>query len=142
MFSKSSWVKANGYPEYAGALDTWGFGFRQIATGSKMIAMPDSYYYHRLSHESYWVRDSKSKDKISKAALEIILPYIELINEDDVNLLFNTKYSWFENLENGPIRLKDYSKGKKGEVIYYQSRYKKYLKIGNYLNFIKRKLFI
>jgi glycosyltransferase involved in cell wall biosynthesis len=140
MFSKSSWVKAGGYPEYAGALDTWGFGFRQIATGSKMIAMPNSYYYHRYGHESYWVRDSKSKGKISTAALEIILPYIDLILEDDVNFLFNTKSSWFENLENRPIRLKDYSKGKKGEVINYQLRYKKYLIIGNYLRYIKRKL--
>ncbi|MBX9778511.1 MAG: glycosyltransferase [Xanthobacteraceae bacterium] len=37
LFKRSSWQRAGGYPELAGALDTWGFGLRQLATGQRMI---------------------------------------------------------------------------------------------------------
>ncbi len=151
MYSKDSWLKAGGYPEYAGALDAWGFGFRQIATGSKMFVMPGSHYYHRFGHESYWVRDSKSS-KISIAATQIVLPYLDLFFEKDIKVFFSSKYRqyWFQNLENKPIRLKDNSKGKKGKVIHLTLRkdtnqkmdYKKYLQAGTYLKFLMKKLTI
>ena len=51
MFTKESWSQAGAYPEFTW-LDTWGFGFRQAATGSRMRAMPNSFYYHRRGHES------------------------------------------------------------------------------------------
>lgn len=150
LYSKSSWLKAGGYPEYAGALDAWGFGFKQIASGSKMMVMSDSHYFHRYGHESYWVRDSKI-GKISIIALQIIVPYIDLFLEKDIRLMFLKNYRnfWFENLDRKPIRLKDNSTGKKGELIYFLSKkdsivtvlkYKKYLQIGKYLNLIKKKL--
>lgn len=108
MFTKESWIKAGGYPEYTGALDTWGFGFRQLATGSTMKSMPDSYYLHRYGYESYWVRDSKIKGKISLSALQMLIPFFYLIKERDINYMMGRwgRYKWFENLEKRPIRLK------------------------------------
>ena len=106
MFTRESWKRAGGYPEFAGALDTWGFGFRQLATGSKMMVMEDSYYHHRCGHESYWVR-FKNDHSPSLTALQIILPFIELMNERDVNRIMGRgRDTWFGNTEKQPVRLK------------------------------------
>jgi glycosyltransferase involved in cell wall biosynthesis len=107
MFTRESWLKAGGYPEFAGALDAWGFGFRQLATGSKMIVMDNSWYYHRYGYESYWVRESK-KGITSLIAIQILIPFLGLISEEDVEYIFSKegRYNWFENLKIHPIRLK------------------------------------
>ncbi len=107
MFTKESWIRAGGYPEFSGALDAWGFGFRQVATGSKMVVMPKSYYYHRHGHESYWVRESK-KGKISLTAIQIVIPFLDLLTDEDVDYIMSrrARYSWFEALEKRPIQIK------------------------------------
>ena len=118
LFTKQSWERASGYPEFSGALDAWGFGFRQLATDSKMVVMPDSFYLHRFGHQSYWVREEKKK-KTSLTALQIVLPYIELFRERDVNYIMSRKgrYTWFETLDKHPIRLKDAVSGRTGRRI-------------------------
>ena len=115
MFTKQSWVRAGGYPEFAGALDTWGFGLRQLATGSVMQAMPGSYYLHRQGHESYWIRDSRGKN-LSAVALQVLLPYRDLIQEKDIKYITGPKGKdvWFDRLSRHPIRLKRKSTGRTG----------------------------
>lgn len=107
MFTKESWLRANGYPEHSGALDTWGFALRQLATGTKMVVMPNSFYYHRHGLESYWIRECK-KGKTDLTALQLLIPYLDLISETDVDYIFSRegRNSWFLNLERRPIRLK------------------------------------
>lgn len=106
LFTKNSWLKANYYPMSVGALDAWGFGFKQLATGSKMTVLPNSYYYHRYGHDSYWVRESRDGN-ISLKAFTIILPYLNLINSEDVEHILSKKNrrSWFEKMNKRPIRL-------------------------------------
>lgn len=101
LFTKESWENAGGYPDNAGALDTWGFGFRQLATESKMIVMPNSYYFHRYGHNSYWERESRD-GKISLLATEIIKPYTNLIKKDILSYIEKNKNEWFNNRENIP----------------------------------------
>jgi glycosyltransferase involved in cell wall biosynthesis len=115
MFTKESWIRAGRYPEFAGALDAWGFGFRQLATGSKMIVMPQSFYHHRYGHESYWARESKN-GQTSLTAIQIIIPFIDLINDKDVDYIMSRKGRdvWFTNLEKRPIRLKSGESGSTG----------------------------
>lgn len=118
LFTKESWLRAGGYPEFAGALDAWGFGLRQVATGSKMVVLPDSFYFHRCGHESYWVRDSK-KGNISLTALQIVIPYIDLIVDKDINYIVGCKERrvWFEQLDKRPLRLKSGEVGSVGYVV-------------------------
>lgn len=117
LFTKESWRRAGGYPEFAGALDTWGFGFRQLATGSKMLSLPGSYYLHRYGHESYWVRENK-KGKISLVTLQILIPYLNLLEEADVDYMMSRegRYNWYSNIKNRPIRLKTGVSGGGGKV--------------------------
>jgi glycosyltransferase involved in cell wall biosynthesis len=133
MFTKESWIRAGGYPEFAGALDSWGFSFKQLATGSRMMVMDNSWYYHRHGYDSYWIRESR-KGMISLTAIQIIIPFLELISKEDIEYIFSKegRYSWFENLKNHPIRLKaesdkeimEDSYSKKGLVDRLKNRFK------------------
>jgi glycosyltransferase involved in cell wall biosynthesis len=106
LFSKKSWVKAGGYPQFAGALDTWGFCFRQLATGSRLISLPETYYFHRYGTESYYITDMKRRN-MSSVALQIILPFRHLINPEDLEYIMSDehKLNWFENFDSRPIRI-------------------------------------
>lgn len=119
LYTKESWIKSGRYPEFSGALDAWGFGFRQVICGFKMMAMKDSFYKHRYGHESYWVRDSKISGKISLTALQIIIPFFSCLSDDDINYIMseNSRYSWFEEIKTHPIKIKDLANSKsKGAV--------------------------
>jgi glycosyltransferase involved in cell wall biosynthesis len=99
LYTKQSWVQAGGYPEFAGALDAWGFGLRQLATGAKMSILPDSYYFHRFGNESYWVRESKN-GLLSTLATEIVLPYKNAIDKDIWAFIEQNPTDWFEHIGN------------------------------------------
>ena len=108
LFTKASWLKANGYSEDLGALDTWSFGFKQLMAGCKMVVMPDSYYFHRRGHDSYYITDAWSRRKsVSLRLIKLLINYIDRIHPDDVDYIFSKKgrYTWFENLHKRPIRL-------------------------------------
>jgi len=113
LFTKKSWLKANGYTEDLGALDTWSFGFKQLIENCKMVVMPDGYYFHRRGHESYYLRDAWNKRRsVSLRLIKLIINYIDLIHPDDVDYIFSKKgrYTWFDNLQKRPIRLAGGSK--------------------------------
>lgn len=114
MFTKESWIRSGGYPEFAGAMEGWGSGIRQLVSGSKIMVMPDSYYLHRVGYESYWIRDSKLNASIK--ALQILLPYINLIDRNDVNYIMGPKgrFVWYDNLPDRPIRPLNGQVGKTG----------------------------
>lgn len=118
LYSRASWLRAGGYPEFAGALDAWGFGFRQMATGSKMVVLPDSFYYHRHGHESYWVREAKKGDTSAKA-LQILTPYLELLQDEDVAYITGEqgRCVWFEQRKQRPVRVKSGDEGRYGMVV-------------------------
>ena len=110
LFTKKSWLKAGGYPEYAGALDTWGFGLRQLMSGSKMMVLKDSYYFHRLIENSYYLRDAWSRRRsVSVRALQLVIPYLDYFDKKDIDYLFSKKgrYVWFEDMEKRPIKVLD-----------------------------------
>ena len=110
LFTKQSWLKAGGYPEFAGALDTWGFGLRQLMSGAKMMVLKDSFYHHRLIPDSYYLRDAWSRRKsVSLRALQLIIPYLDYIADKDVAYIFskNGRYLWLENIEKRPLTITD-----------------------------------
>ncbi len=108
LFTKNSWVNAGRYNEALSivAYDSWAFGFCQIATGTKMITMRDTWYYHRYGYESTFVRE-RGKINVSRTILQIIQPYLYMIDGRDVDYIMSKKARdcWFENLANHPIKL-------------------------------------
>jgi glycosyltransferase involved in cell wall biosynthesis len=107
LFTKESWLRAGGYPEFAGALDTWGFGLRQVATGSKMMVKQHSHYLHRCGADSYWVRQTR-QGNVDLLALQVLLPFLHLIDHRDADYVMSRKgrNSWLLNLDRRPLRLR------------------------------------
>lgn len=118
LYTKASWSAAGRYPEFAHALDAWGFGLQQLACGQKMVVLEDSGYFHRHGHESYWAREDR-KGKTSLTALQILLPYIDQLEPQSVNYALGPRgrNTWFENMDAKPIRTKSRRKGKGGVVL-------------------------
>lgn len=106
LYTKTSWEKAGGYPEQVGALDTWGFGFRQAAVGTVLEVVKGTHYDHRYGHESYWVREEQA-GRTWISSLQILLPYLDRLEPEDVDYVFSNagRKTWFTNLEKRPLRV-------------------------------------
>jgi glycosyltransferase involved in cell wall biosynthesis len=106
LYKKKTWIKAKGYPDYAGALDAWGFGLKQCANGYDIHPLPDSNYLHRHGTDSYWVREEKS-GTTSLNALRVLLEFKSKLNIFDVVRIstFNSK-NWLTLIELYPIKAK------------------------------------
>ena len=106
MFKKKSWKDINGYLMNVSGLDTWSFGIRQLLAGFKMGCLKDTYYFHRHGmSNSYWCTFAQNYNP-SLVALSVIFTHIDKFNKKDVNYMLNKgRYTWFENLEQYPIRI-------------------------------------
>ncbi len=110
LFTKESWLRAGGYPEQSSALDTWGFGLRQVMSGTRIRTLPHTYYFHRIGLESYWVRESRRKN-LCKLASDLLLPYANNLSiYDYLRIYIKPNSNWFNNLDAKPIRLKSNNK--------------------------------
>lgn len=116
LFTKQSWRKAGRYTEsVGGAYDSWAFGIKQLATGSVMVTTKDTFYYHRHGYESTFIRD-KNKAEPSLIALTVLIPYLHLIADEDVEYMMSKEHrlSWFENIGKRPIMIKNKKLGTSG----------------------------
>ncbi len=129
LFTKDSWFRAGGYPEFAGALDTWGFGFRQLSVGQLVLTMSNSGYFHRQGYDSYWIRDFK-KGKTSLIALQIILPYLHLLDDSDVEYIMskNGRHKWFNDIPLRPVRINKSIQGRTDLLHFSENYWEEYMK--------------
>jgi glycosyltransferase involved in cell wall biosynthesis len=103
LFTRRSWEEAGGYPEDAGALDAWGFGLRQAATGARLGILPGFGYRHRFGHESYWVRQSKATG-FSVLAGRLVEPWADRLPAAARYRLYQKRETtWFETLPARPL---------------------------------------
>lgn len=118
MFTAQSWAQAGGYPIDAKALDTWGFGLRQVATGARMITQPATRYFHRYGHESYWTREVRAA-RTALIALMLLIPYLERLDKRDVEYLFSKRGrgQWFESLDRRPLHVRGTPTGVAGSSL-------------------------
>jgi glycosyltransferase involved in cell wall biosynthesis len=121
LFTRDSWLKAGRYFEPTlenQTIDSWAFGIRQLATGSRMTTLPDTYYLHRYGHSSHFIRNT-AVGNVSLAALEILLPFLNLLEDKDVEFIFDkrNRCNWFAKMEERPIRVKGGKVGRSGFVV-------------------------
>lgn len=119
LFSKKAFERAGGFPEF-GFLDTWGFGLRMVATGSKMRACPSTFYFHRFGHESYYIRGSKKIKETSLWATSLILENSVRLDSKMLRSILSRRYrfTWFSSLQENPFKIKS---APSGEVRNYQN---------------------
>ena len=104
LYTRDNWHRAGGYPEFAQAMDTWGFGLRQAAIGSKIVFLENEYYLHRQGHESYWTRCKGLA--ISKLALQLMIPFMDQVVDADVRYMLKNWTRWYRMIEQRPVRTK------------------------------------
>jgi GT2 family glycosyltransferase len=106
LFTREAWYRASGYPEEVGALDSWGFGLRIVATGSKLAVCPTGYYDHRIGHNSYWQREH-AIGKTDRLALDLIRPYFHRLAPASQFYLLQSgnQDKWFSHLAEHPLQL-------------------------------------
>ena len=110
MFTKESWLRAGGYPN--SWLDSWGLGVRQLVTGSKMLALPGTFYWHQYRHahgyESTYVKGVRTGRISSLMALQILIPLLSLIDKKSVNYIMSERgrNRWLIELRKKPLRIR------------------------------------
>ena len=121
MFTKESWLRAGGYPN--SWFDSWGLGIRQLVTGSKMLAMPDTFYWHQYHHnhgyESTYIKGIRTGRISSLAALQILIPFLQLLDPKSVNYIMSKqgRNIWLEKLSKKPLRVRFNTLEEYGEFI-------------------------
>lgn len=105
LFARSNYNAAGGYPTDSGALDTWGFGLRQVAQGGTMLTVPGTSYLHRDGYSSYWTRYAKS-NAIDEHAFELIEPFLDQLDPRDAARLRSRRRrkNWFKHIDERPLR--------------------------------------
>ncbi len=124
LFTKQSWINAQGYAEGTGALDTWTFGLRQAITGAVAVVLKDTFYYHRLDHStSYWMRDAEANLwSVSMKVTYALYPFFDRIDETYLQyMLGKGRYTWFHMRNRKPLTL--VKKGSKD--MFYKTLHKK-----------------
>jgi glycosyltransferase involved in cell wall biosynthesis len=127
LYTKASWERVGGYWEYGKGLhEFWGFSLKQIAMGSKFVVLKNSYYYHRYGRSSLYIRQVR-KENSSLMATKMIGPFLNFIDEKDAKYIKSRegRKTWFDNLENHPIKVKGYKIGHKGEIIHVRHSFRK-----------------
>lgn len=90
LYTRQSYNRVQGYPEDFGAMDTTGFGFALLATGSKIAVLPNTFYWHRLSVTSYYVREG-AQNAINH--LRLLQKFSEVFSEETISLYIDGKGS-------------------------------------------------
>jgi glycosyltransferase involved in cell wall biosynthesis len=122
VYTKSSWEKIGGYWEYEKGLhEYWGYLLKHIAMGSKFATLPNSFYYHRYGMQtSLFIRENKSDEISSLMATRMIEPFLDQIeDEDKVYILSEVgQKTWYNQIEQRPIKVKNMGIGEKGKVAF------------------------
>lgn len=117
LFTKAAWRQADGYPEYARSLDTWGFGLRKAGAGLKIMVQPFGFYYHRHGHRSNWIRNNDRQR--AEWRRKLLLEQSEKLSDKARELLehdlTNDWWKKFLSLEN---KTKEGEIGRVGEVVW------------------------
>lgn len=79
LYTKKSYDRAGGYP-VGNPADTWGFAFRQLATGTRIAILPNSFYWHRFSTNGYWMREYRA-GRMRAAYLKVALEFPEIYSK-------------------------------------------------------------
>lgn len=136
LFTRDSWRAAGRYDEsVGGGIDSWAFGIRQLATGTRMVTLGGSHYLHRWGHDSAWVRDAKQGSHSAKAR-SVLEPYFALLEQESTDYLASpeSRDTWYERLGDRPLRVRGQPTGEVGTVVWHRrAKESPFGRVGRYL---------
>ena len=119
LYTKKRWREVGGYAEDGKGLhEFWGFSLKQIASGSRFVVLPNSYYLHRYGQNSLYVRESRKSDT-ALVAFRMIEPYLDRLCSEDADYVRKTSTTgqWLSCLNERPLRLHSGEVGRPGNVV-------------------------
>lgn len=118
LFKKEIWNKVGGYWEYGKGLhEAWGFTFKMLVNGAKFYVVEDTYYYHRYSHSSLFVRESSKKEYEQEITNLFIKDYMNIFDISTRNFILKNN-DWFKKINNFDFIIDGKTKGKDGKLVY------------------------
>jgi glycosyltransferase involved in cell wall biosynthesis len=107
LFTRESYDRAGGYPE-GNVMGSWSFGFRQHATGSRIVILPGTFYWHRFSKGGMYLSNEKkglNSIAVSKTARE----FPEIYTRETWELMQKEEYKndFFKLMRSGLVKLKE-----------------------------------
>lgn len=114
LFTKKSWLKAGRYNEsVGGAIDSWAFGIMQLISGSRLVTLPDTYYFHRWDYDSTY-RRNEHKQNLYLSYISLLLPHIHLFYKQDIIRLLKKPYTRDYEFYRLPLRVRNSKRGING----------------------------
>lgn len=99
FFTKTQWLAVGGYDANVGALDSYIFCVKILATGVVLDCIPGTFYWHRHGHNSYWMRDSYSARSLLEIGVLIKTELRKFLTELPEELrLLSARDDWFEHV--------------------------------------------
>lgn len=93
LFTRASYERAGCYR--GRALETWRFGLRQLLTGTEVVIVPNTYYWHRISPDGN-LRRGDINQQNARAAIKEFNMYKDLFTPETQELIRSyTRYEKF-----------------------------------------------
>lgn len=128
LYRKEMWERIGGYWEYGKGLhEAWGFSLKMLLSGAKFVVVPDSFYYHRYSHQSLFVREIEKTNEESTIISKFIDPAFHLLSPESQKRV-QTHPTWYADLNKHPLFLADGKRGINGKIVW-ASGYKQAIQI-------------
>ncbi|MDE3045456.1 MAG: glycosyltransferase family 2 protein [Verrucomicrobiota bacterium] len=86
LYTRESFNRAGGYPTQYGVLDSFAFGFEQIAHGCKLTYLPETFYWHRVDSDRY-VFHEPLKSQVSGPFFQFLLDHRDLLRKRSIRWL-------------------------------------------------------
>ena len=112
------WSKVGGYWEYGKGLhEAWGYSFKLLINNAIFIVVPDTFYYHRFSHKSLFVRENKKHNESINVTNRFIKDSLNIFSDQSI-LDMQRDPDWFNHLEKHSLTLRTGDIGTNGKNIY------------------------
>jgi glycosyltransferase involved in cell wall biosynthesis len=107
LFTKESWERAGGYPEN-NIMGSYCFGFKQLATGSRIAVLPNTFYWHRVSDGGMYLTNAAKGNIIGEHVWRVVSEHLNIFTKETQQLLNtgNNKYNFISYTNSGRIILK------------------------------------
>lgn len=118
LYRKAIWERIGGYWEYGKGLhEAWGYSLKLLLAGATFIVVPNTFYYHRYSHQSLFMRESKKENEeisVTGKFISFALPYLD----EESRTYVENNPEWYRSLDSHPLRMIDGSRGTDGKIVW------------------------
>jgi hypothetical protein len=104
-----------------------------LSCGTLFLVIPNTFYYHRYSHESLFTRESKKENQEIEISNKFINHILDRLDKKTQEYIKENP-DWFSKLNQIPLILKNSKTGQNGKIVYMSKIKNLVYKIKNLIN--------